>query len=140
MYKAILKCLISSQSLENFSAMTTLIAQHLESFMRQIHDTEFPNSVEATEQLLIEQSAEYNRLKVRGFWSHIVEWCFNLFSLIFIQEEILSVGRQGEELLAEIRRKTEMCVDRVGNISSIERFVIFQLKAFISSFIDFPLM
>jgi hypothetical protein len=33
------------------------------------------------------------------------------------------VGRQGEELLAEIRRKTEMCVDRVGNISSIERFV-----------------
>lgn len=53
------------QSLENFSAQTTLVAHHLEQFMRQIHDTEFPNSVEATEQLLIEQSAEYNRLKVR---------------------------------------------------------------------------
>jgi hypothetical protein len=58
--------------------MTTLIAQHLETFMRQIHDTEFPNSVEATEQLLIEQSAEYNRLKVRGLRY------FNLFILIFM--------------------------------------------------------
>lgn len=34
-------------------------------FMRQIHETEIPNSVEATEQLLIEQSADYNKLKVR---------------------------------------------------------------------------
>lgn len=66
MNKVILTRPISLQSLENFSGMTTLIAQHLETFMRQIHDTEFPNSVEATEQLLIEQSAEYNRLKVRG--------------------------------------------------------------------------
>ncbi|KAG5677173.1 hypothetical protein PVAND_006954 [Polypedilum vanderplanki] len=86
-------------SLENFSAQTTLVAHHLEGFMRQIHDTEFPNSVESTEELLIEQSAQYNKLK----------------------EEILSVGRQGEELLAEIRRKQELCVDRIGNISSIER-------------------
>lgn len=45
----------------------------------------------------------------------------NLISRFSLQEEILSVGRQGEELLAEIRRKTEMCVDRIGNISSIER-------------------
>lgn len=42
----------------------TLVAHHLEMYMRQIHDTEFPNSVEATEKLLIEQSAEYNKLKV----------------------------------------------------------------------------
>lgn len=69
---------LSLQSLENFSGMTTLIAQHLESFMRQIHDTEFPNSVEATEQLLIEQSAEYNRLKVRRFWH-----CHTLISIYF---------------------------------------------------------
>lgn len=33
--------------------------------MRKIHDTEFPNSVEATEALLIEQSLEYTKLKVR---------------------------------------------------------------------------
>lgn len=32
--------------------------------MRQIHETEFPNSVEATEQLLIEQGVEYAKLKV----------------------------------------------------------------------------
>jgi hypothetical protein len=78
MNKVILIRPISLQSLENFSGMTTLIAQHLETFMRQIHDTEFPNSVEATEQLLIEQSAEYNRLKVRKLRY------FNLFILIFM--------------------------------------------------------
>lgn len=54
----------SLQSLEKFSGQTTLVAHHLEAFMRQIHDTEFPNSVEATEQLLIEQGTEYNKLKV----------------------------------------------------------------------------
>lgn len=53
------------QSLEKFSGQTTLVAHHLEAFMRQIHDTEFPNSVEATEQLLIEQGTEYTKLKVR---------------------------------------------------------------------------
>lgn len=56
--------LISLQSLENFSASTTLVAHRLETFMRQIHDTEFPNSVQKTEELLIEQSAEYTKLKV----------------------------------------------------------------------------
>lgn len=55
----------SLQSLEKFSGQTTLVAHHLEAFMRQIHDTEFPNSVEATEQLLIEQGTEYNKLKVK---------------------------------------------------------------------------
>jgi pleckstrin homology domain-containing family G member 4 len=54
-----------SQSLEKFSGQTTLVAHHLEAFMRQIHDTEFPNSVEATEQLLIEQGTDYAKLKVR---------------------------------------------------------------------------
>jgi hypothetical protein len=52
------------QSLEKFSGQTTLVAHHLEAFMRQIHDTEFPNSVESTEQLLIEQGADYAKLKV----------------------------------------------------------------------------
>lgn len=32
--------------------------------MRVIHDTEFPNSVEATQKLLDEQGTEYERLKV----------------------------------------------------------------------------
>ena len=57
----------------------------------------------------------------------IINSKINLF-----KDEILSAGRQGEELLAEIRKKTEMCVDRVGNISSIERLVdtIFHLNCF----------
>lgn len=58
------KNLNSLQSLEKFSGQTTLVAHHLEAFMRQIHETEFPNSVEATEQLLIEQGTEYTKLKV----------------------------------------------------------------------------
>lgn len=56
--------LLVLQSLEKFSGQTTLVAHHLEAFMRQIHDTEFPNSVEATEQLLIEQGTDYTKLKV----------------------------------------------------------------------------
>lgn len=32
--------------------------------MRAIHDTEFPNSVDATQKLVDEQGAEYDRLKV----------------------------------------------------------------------------
>lgn len=37
--------------------------------MRAIHDTEFPNSVEATQKLLDEQGTEYQRLKVIiHFW------------------------------------------------------------------------
>ncbi|KAL7048759.1 hypothetical protein ACKWTF_003480 [Chironomus riparius] len=89
-------------SLENFSAQTTLVAHHLEIFMRTIHDTEFPNSTESTEALLVEQGIEYTKLK----------------------DEILQVGQKGEELLAEIRRKAELCVDRVGNLSSIERLIV----------------
>lgn len=68
----------SLQSLEKFSGQTTLVAHHLEAFMRQIHDTEFPNSVEATEQLLIEQSGDYTRLKVRKF----IAWVEIFFLLI----------------------------------------------------------
>lgn len=34
--------------------------------MRIIHDTEFPNSVEATQSLLDEQGADYEKLKVSG--------------------------------------------------------------------------
>jgi len=54
----------SIQSLEKFSGLTTQVAYDLEAFMRQIHDTEFPNSVEATEQLLVEEGNEYAKLKV----------------------------------------------------------------------------
>lgn len=38
----------------------------LDVFMKQIHETEFPNSVDATEQLMDEEGADYEKLKV-GF-------------------------------------------------------------------------
>jgi hypothetical protein len=64
------------QSLERFSGQTTLVAHQLEAFMRQIHDCELPNSVEATEQLLIEQGSEYTKLKVDKqifrMWAEII--------------------------------------------------------------------
>lgn len=37
--------------------------------MRVIHDTEFPNSVDATQKLLYEQGAEYERVKVCVFFN-----------------------------------------------------------------------
>lgn len=55
------------QSLEKFSALTHHVSGSLDAFMRVIHDTEFPNSVEATQQLLDRQGVEYERLKVSGF-------------------------------------------------------------------------
>lgn len=43
--------------------------------MRAIHDTEFPNSVEATQRLLDEQGADYDNLKVSSL---SVKYCFEL--------------------------------------------------------------
>lgn len=53
------------KSLEKFSTLTHQISGELDVFIQTIHDTEFPNSVEATENLLIEQCGEYARLKVK---------------------------------------------------------------------------
>lgn len=57
--------LCHSQLLEKFSGLTNLIACNLEAFMRNIHDTEVPNSVEATEQQLIVEAGDYSKLKVK---------------------------------------------------------------------------
>lgn len=55
---------IIQQCLEKFSSLTHQVSCNLDIFMRIIHDTEFPNSVEATQKLLDEQGCEYERLKV----------------------------------------------------------------------------
>lgn len=55
------------QCLEKFSSLTHQVSCNLDVFMRVIHDTEFPNSVEATQKLLDEQGNEYERLKVRKY-------------------------------------------------------------------------
>lgn len=41
--------------------------------MRVIHDTEFPNSVEATQKLVDEQGTEYERLKVCTAFQKVFE-------------------------------------------------------------------
>ncbi|XP_035793105.1 guanine nucleotide exchange factor DBS-like isoform X3 [Anopheles albimanus] len=88
-------------SLEKFSGLTNMISCNLDAFMKTIHEMEFPNSVEATEKLMLEQGDQYEKLK----------------------EDILSAGRHGEALLEEMKTKRENdgeALDRFGNISSIE--------------------
>lgn len=51
------------QCLEKFSSLTHQVSCNLDIFMRAIHDTDFSNSVDATQKLLDEQGAEYGRLK-----------------------------------------------------------------------------
>ncbi|XP_052896254.1 guanine nucleotide exchange factor DBS isoform X2 [Anopheles moucheti] len=88
-------------SLEKFSGLTNIISGNLDAFMKSIHDMEFPNSVEATEQLINDQGEQYEKLK----------------------EDILSAGQHGEVLLEEMKSKKEYdreAVERFGNISSIE--------------------
>lgn len=70
--------------------------------MRVIHDTEFPNSVEATQRLLDRQGGEYEGLK----------------------EDILSAARHGDRLLEDFRAKDDVgkeFSERNGNVSSTER-------------------
>ncbi|XP_055603319.1 guanine nucleotide exchange factor DBS isoform X3 [Uranotaenia lowii] len=88
-------------SLEKFSGLTNMISCNLEAFMKMIHEMEFPNSVDATEKLIEEQSEQYEKLK----------------------EDIMAAGRHGEVLLEEMRTKKDSdkeTVERFGNISSIE--------------------
>jgi len=52
------------QSLEKFSSLTHQVSAELDVFIQAIHDTEFPNNVEATRKLLEDQGVDYARLKV----------------------------------------------------------------------------
>lgn len=91
-----------TQSLEKFSHLTHQVSCSLDAFMRVIHDTEFPNSVEATQRLLDRQGGEYEGLK----------------------EDILSAARHGDRLLEDFRAKDDVgkeFSERNGNVSSTER-------------------
>lgn len=95
--------------------------------MRVIHDTEFPNSVEATKTLLDKQGGDYERLKVRlvcNIWSIVVWARFNGVVFIVVQEEILSAARHGDRLLDDFRSKDDVgkeFAERNGNVSATER-------------------
>ncbi|KAL5288815.1 MCF2L family protein [Megaselia abdita] len=91
-------------SLEKFSTLTHQVSTELDIFIQVIHDTEFPNSVESTEKLIIEQGIEYDRLK----------------------EEILAAAKHGELLLENMRSNEESkeFSERTGHVSSIERLLV----------------
>ncbi|SPP75963.1 guanine nucleotide exchange factor DBS isoform X2 [Drosophila guanche] len=91
-------------SLEKFSCLTHQVSAELDIFIQAIHDTEFPNSVEATKNLLEAQGTDYTRLK----------------------EEILSAAKHGESLLENIKLIDEYkeFSERTGNVSAIERLLV----------------
>ncbi|XP_050322280.1 uncharacterized protein LOC126754401 [Bactrocera neohumeralis] len=88
-------------SLEKFSSLTHQVSTELDIFIQTIHDTEFPNSVEATQKLIDVQGGDYERLK----------------------EEILAAAKHGETLLNNIKGNEEIkeFSERTGNVSAIER-------------------
>ncbi|XP_030557055.1 guanine nucleotide exchange factor DBS isoform X2 [Drosophila novamexicana] len=91
-------------SLEKFSSLTHQVSAELDVFIQAIHDTEFPNSVEATKKLLEDQGVDYARLK----------------------DEILAAARHGETLLDKIKSNEELkeFSERTGNVSAIERLLV----------------
>ncbi|KAM7344260.1 guanine nucleotide exchange factor DBS isoform 6-T10 [Cochliomyia hominivorax] len=91
-------------SLEKFSSLTHQVSAELDIFIQAIHDTEFPNSVDATQKLLDDQGLDYQRLK----------------------EEILAAAKHGETLLNNIKSNEEIkeFSERTGNVSSIERLLV----------------
>ncbi|KAL9912855.1 guanine nucleotide exchange factor DBS isoform 10-T12 [Glossina fuscipes fuscipes] len=91
-------------SLEKFSSLTHQVSAELDIFIQAIHDTEFPNSVEATQKLLDDQGVDYERLK----------------------DEILAAAKHGETLLNNIKSNDEIkeFSERTGNVSSIERLLV----------------
>ncbi|XP_030369624.1 guanine nucleotide exchange factor DBS isoform X2 [Scaptodrosophila lebanonensis] len=91
-------------SLEKFSSLTHQVSAELDVFIQAIHDTEFPNSVEATRKLLEDQGTDYARLK----------------------EEILAAAKHGEALLDNIKLNEELkeFSERTGNVSAIERLLV----------------
>ncbi|KAF2903495.1 hypothetical protein ILUMI_02685 [Ignelater luminosus] len=97
-------------ALEQFSNITQRVSHALDDFTKTINETEFPNNVEATQQLLNQQASIYSELK----------------------EEILAAAKHGETLLMSIRensaRKTDSpCSnypDITGNVFVVERLLV----------------
>ena len=51
------------QAVEKFSANTSNIGETLRKFVSKVQETEFPNSVEATQQLITEHEKAYREVK-----------------------------------------------------------------------------
>lgn len=93
--------------LEKFSLLTHEISNKLDAFTKRINETELPNSVVSTQQLLNEQFLVYSELK----------------------EEILSAVKNGEALLSEIKERSQETVScshnlDMGNVFAVERLLV----------------
>lgn len=121
-------------ALEKFSCNTQEVSAALDSFTQSLQDAEFPNDVDATQQLLNSQGIEYSELK----------------------EEILNAAKHGEDLLKSIRQHPatgntngstcatredqlelyRVCPYRLGNVTAVERLLV-QLEETERTFDDF---
>ncbi|XP_064117946.1 guanine nucleotide exchange factor DBS-like isoform X4 [Macrobrachium nipponense] len=95
------------QAVEKFSANTQEISASLRAFTQKLQETEFPNDVTSTEELLNSQCAEYSVLK----------------------DDLLSASRHGETLLNCIKRPGEprtarLCPDKLINVTAVERLLV----------------
>ncbi|XP_045118170.1 guanine nucleotide exchange factor DBS-like isoform X4 [Portunus trituberculatus] len=94
-------------AVEKFSANTQEISASLRAFTQKLQETEFPNDVNSTEELLRSQRAEYTVLK----------------------DDLLSASRHGETLLNCIKRPGEprsarLCPDKLINVTAVERLLV----------------
>lgn len=94
-------------SLEKFSHLTHQISSSLDTFTKSINETEFPNNVDSTQQLLNQQMKSYSELK----------------------EEILSAAKNGESLLSNIKENSLTKANTIngpdmGNIFAVERLLV----------------
>nr|XP_053642339.1 guanine nucleotide exchange factor DBS-like isoform X7 [Cherax quadricarinatus] len=94
-------------AVEKFSANTQEISASLRAFTQKLQETEFPNDVASTEELLRSQCAEYSVLK----------------------DDLLSASRHGETLLNCIKRPGEprsarLCPDKLINVTAVERLLV----------------
>ncbi|XP_066965986.1 guanine nucleotide exchange factor DBS-like isoform X4 [Macrobrachium rosenbergii] len=94
-------------AVEKFSANTQEISASLRAFTQKLQETEFPNDVTSTEELLNSQCAEYSVLK----------------------DDLLSASRHGETLLNCIKRPGEprtarLCPDKLINVTAVERLLV----------------
>ncbi|XP_069168626.1 guanine nucleotide exchange factor DBS isoform X8 [Procambarus clarkii] len=95
------------QAVEKFSANTQEISASLRAFTQKLQETEFPNDVASTEELLRSQCSEYSVLK----------------------DDLLSASRHGETLLNCIKRPGEprsarLCPDKLINVTAVERLLV----------------
>ncbi|KAF5275360.1 hypothetical protein FQR65_LT04188 [Abscondita terminalis] len=108
-------------ALEQFSIVTQRVSRALDAFTKNINETEFPNNVESTHQLLNKQTSIYSELK----------------------DEILTAAKHGEQLLTTIRENSvkksdSNCQypDAIGNVFAVERLLV-QLEETERTFDDF---